>query len=281
LSRYLNNFIILLCFSAISYGCGGGSTTWYKEGGTQREFDIDSRECEQIATSQALEKSDRGDRYDPGIYSEYYNRCLTVLKGWGTTPLTQAAQPPSTEKLFLVTENTIKGFGLDISVPTEFTPINRSDKQLGPTAMDSLLWGSPSGTYINIIFQLGKGKAWFQTTDYLLPSGYSLYSINDKSSGSLTSRWSYFFGKADNQFIKGAGAYLFVDKKKRCIIVVTSTMAAPTEEPPDGLSLSENQYVEMEDFIKTWDPWIEELLPEETVLQKFSPRKILNNLKPF
>jgi len=280
-STLFNKFTLLLFVTVILYGCGGGKTTWYKDGGSQREFDIDSRECEKIAEAQALEKSDRGDRYDPIIYSEYYNRCLTGLKRWSATPLTQTREPSPVENLFTVKENTMHGFDLDIPVPVGFSAIKRSAQQLGSTTMDSLLWQGPSGTYMNIIFQKGTGKAWFQTTDYLLPPGYSLYSKDEKVYGSLTARWSYFFGKADNQFIKGAGAYLFVDKKKRCIIVVTSVMAAPTSPAPEGLSLSENQYMEMEAFVREWEPWLKTLLPEETALQKLSPLKILNLFKQF
>ncbi|MFZ5772245.1 MAG: hypothetical protein ACOY4W_12505, partial [Thermodesulfobacteriota bacterium] len=82
-SSLLTSFLLLLL---LLQGCSTSShQTWYKAGGTQREFDLDARDCEVIAEQQALLQSENGRRYDPLTYADLYQRCITA-KGWNTAP---------------------------------------------------------------------------------------------------------------------------------------------------------------------------------------------------
>ena len=113
--------IFLFLAASILQGCST-SQTWYKPGGTQREFDIDSKECEIIARQQALLRSESGKRYNPVDYAELYQHCIAA-RGWGTKPLandaTDLANPVTTQTspLGRLEKNTLTAFDRQIVLP--------------------------------------------------------------------------------------------------------------------------------------------------------------------
>jgi hypothetical protein len=262
-SAIRNPFLLLLLIALLLQGCASTAQTWYKPGGTQREYDLDARECEIIAEQQALYKSASGKRTDPMTYAELYQRCITA-KGWSTEP-PAAAQPRVTEAsppLGTHTGNRLTAFGLDLSLPEDAARLSSTRQTIGPTRLETFMFQS-GGEFLNIIFQ-ESDEATFSPIDYPVTPPYRLYT-----SGAETNlRWAAFWGEINGEWVKGIGAFFDVSKKQRAIVVITAAMAAPGEAPPENLLLARNQYQEMEAFIGQWRPWLEERAPKESLLKQ-------------
>lgn len=243
-------FLLLLLLQ----GCASSSQTWYKPGGTQREYDLDVRECEVLAEQQALLKSETGRRYDPLTYADLYQRCITA-KGWSTEPpgaqlqATDASQAPA---LGTRTDNRLSAFGLDFALPEDTRLLSSNKQTVGPTRLETFMFQT-GADYMNIIFQ-ESDEATFNPIDYPVSPPYQLYT----SASATNLHWSAFWGEINGEWVKGIGAFFTVSKKQRTIVVITAPMAAPGETPPEKLHLAHNQYQEMESFVEQWRPWVED-----------------------
>jgi len=253
----------LLLFLLLLQGCASPPQTWYKTGGTQRQFDLNARECEVIAEQQALLKSENGRRYDPLTYAELYQRCITA-RGWSTLP-PQAEQQPATEALpeqasGIRSANRLSAYGLDFTLPADAKLLSEKKKTVGPTRLESFLFQT-GGDYLNIILQ-ESDEATFNPIDYPVSPPYQLYT----SAVENNLRWAAFWGEINGEWVKGIGAFFTVSKEQRAIIVITSSMAGPGETPPEDLHLAQNQYREMEVFIRQWQPWLAKQAPKESAV---------------
>jgi len=259
----LTPFLLLLVL--LLQACASSHQTWYKTGGTQRQFDLNARECEVIAEQQALLKSENGRRYDPLTYAELYHRCITA-KGWSTVP-PQAEQQPATEALpeqalGVRIDNRLSAFGLDFTLPADARLLSEKKQTAGPTRLNSFMFRT-GGDYMNIILQ-ESDEATFNPIDYPVSPPYHLYTSDSGSN----LRWTAFWGVINGEWVKGIGAFFTVSKKQRTIVVITAAMAAPGETPPESLHLAQNQYQEMESFIRQWQPWLEQQAPKESVVMQ-------------
>ena len=258
-------------------GCASSPQTWYKQGGTQREYDLDVRECEVIAEQQALQRSENGRRYDPMTYGELYQRCITA-KGWSTEP-PAAAQQPQTEAsparaLGMRTDNRLSAFGLDFTLPEDARLISSNRQTVGPTRPETFMFQT-GGDFMNIIFQESE-EATFNLIDYPVSPPYQLYT----SGWGTNLRWSAFWGEINGEWVRGIGAFFTVSKKQRTIVVITAPLAAPGEAPPEKLHLAHNQYQEMESFVEQWRPWVEDQAPRESWVKQ-GLKKAFDVLRSF
>jgi len=249
-------------------GCAAGRPQiWYKPGGSQREFDIDARECEIIARHEALAASERGRDHPPEVYAERYEQCL-VRMGWSRTPpataatttaqaATSAASTPI-PALGALSPQGIQAFGATIAVPQGAVLIDNRRNQAGPTVVESFLFRLPDReTYLNIILQQSD-KATFPRRDYPVPEPYHLYA----SGREQDLRWAALWGPTTaGGWVKALGAYGFFGRHQRLTVVLTAPLAAPAAPPPAGLLLTADQYHEMTAFVDRWRPWITTLMP--------------------
>ena len=261
-SSLLTSFLLLLLLQ----GCASPHQTWYKAGGTQREFDLDARECEVIAEQQALLKSENGRRYDPLTYVDLYQRCITA-KGWSSVPPQAAQGQPGQEPLPAPPlgqhiDNRLAAFGLEFTLPADARLLSEKKQTVGPTNLDSFMFRA-GGNFVNFILQESE-EATFNPIDSPVSPPYQLYTA--ASADNL--RWTAFWGVVNGEWVKGIGAFFTVSKKQRVIVVITADMAAPEETPPEDLHLARNQYQEMEAFIHQWQPWLEKQAPRESVVKR-------------
>ncbi|MBI4793508.1 MAG: hypothetical protein HY789_12465 [Deltaproteobacteria bacterium] len=272
-SSLLTSFLLLLLLQ----GCASSPQTWYKPGGTQREYDLNARECEVLAEQQALLKSETGKRYDPLTYAELYQRCIKA-KGWGTEP-PPTAQQPETEAspapaLGTRTDNRLSAFGLDFTLPGNARLLSSNKQTIGPTRLETFMFQT-GGDFMNIIFQESE-EATFNPIDYPVSLPYQLYT----SDWGTNLRWSAFWGEIKGEWVKGIGAFFTVSKKQRTIVVITAPMAAPAEAPPENLQLARNQYQEMESFVEQWRPWLVDQAPRESWVKQ-GLKKAFDVLRSF
>ncbi len=261
-SSLLTSFLLLLLLQ----GCASPHQTWYKAGGTQREFDLDARECEVIAEQQALQKSENGRRYDQLTYAELYQRCITA-KGWGTLPPQAAQGQPEQEPLPApalgkLSDNRLAAFGIDFALPEDALLLSEKKQTVGLTHLDSFMFRTGGG-FMNFILQESE-EATFNPIDYPVSPPYQLYT----AASAANLRWAAFWGAVNGEWVKGIGAFFTVSEKQRAIVVITAGMAAPEETPPENLHLAHNQYQEMEAFIHQWQPWLEKQAPRESVVKR-------------
>jgi hypothetical protein len=251
-------FYLLLLAVAILQGCSASSrTTWYKEGGSQREFDLDSKECDIIAEQQALARSENGRRSNPLLVSELHHRCITA-KGWSTLPPgeSKAEGPAQTFSLGKLSDSQLSAFDIHIVLPTAARLQSNTRKALGATKTESFFFEA-EGQFLNVVLQQSD-IATFQMIDYPVNAPYRLYTTGGRDN----LRWSAFWGRIGNDWVKGIGSFLRFSNDQRCIIVITGQLAAPDGDPPEGLHLTENQNREMQQFIEQWKPWLEKNTPE-------------------
>ena len=249
--KYLSIFL-LLGFVSLQ-GCSASRQMWYKPGGTQRGFDIDSKECEVIAEQQALARSENGKRYNPEVYAERYQHCIAT-KGWRTKPLAGSGEQQQTVKPFslgTLQGNTLAAFDRQIVLPPGATLLSSQKQAIGPTRMESFLFRDGK-FFLNVVLQ-DSDQASFQEIPYPVSDPYQHYSsgqVNDL-------HWATFWGKTGNDLVEGVGSFLRFSRHQRAVIVITSTLPPPAAPPPKGLHLAANQQQAMQDFVEQWRPWLE------------------------
>lgn len=271
---------ILPVFTLLIASCASTPDLWYKTGGTQRDFDLDSRECEIIAKQFALQQSETGKRIDPVIFSQQYVQCINA-KGWsrnkpGADETTGQPSAPPPRLSIKQDGATLSGFGLQVTVPDNFTLVNSQQSAIGPTIMQQFFWQDESNTFINVIFQQNNATQ-FDIIPYPISGPYRLYTsgTGEKTKGPL--QWSTFFGQIQDEWVMGVGSFYSASKNKRVIIVITKNLNPPAGAPPARLTLSGNQHEEIEAFSNRWVGWLESQFPEKETwrdrLRKMFPTK--------
>ncbi len=249
----LISMLIALCLTS----CAGRQQMWYREGGSQRQYDIDARECEIIARQQALANSATGNRYDPVDYADLFSRCI-MAKGWRTTPAATAdIQSEPTPPSGTLQGNLLTAFGHTLTLPRGSRLISTERRAFGPTSMESFLF-QIKDTFINITLQ-ASDTASFTSIDYPVTAPRQLY----ESGHGDTLRWAAFWiPSTGSDWVMGLGAFLPVSKNRRCILAVTAPMPPPATQPPQGLHLAANQQEAMETFLNRHLPWLKAQAPQ-------------------
>lgn len=272
---------ILLLFILFLTSCTSAPDLWYKTGATQNDFNLDSRECEIIAKQFALQQSETGKRIDPLNFSKYYLQCINN-KGWSQTkPITAETdnQPPNSQPQLNIEQNgtTLNGFGLNITLPDNFTLTNTQQTTIGPTVMQQYFWQDESNTFINIIFQKNN-KTRFDITPYPISDPYQIYTSGTGEKAKDLLQWSTFFGKIQDEWVMGVGSFYKESKNKRLIIVITKNLDSPSTTPPPNLTLSSNQHEQIEAFSSNWTAWLEAQFPEKPKWRDWLRKLLPSNL---
>jgi len=250
----MKRFLILLLVAALLLqGCAASKQTWYKQGGTQREFDTDAKECGIIAKQQALLDSENGDRINPLTYADHYQHCI-ISKGWSTVQPVEnlnQKQAGATSPLAVLHDNQLDAFGHRIELLAGTQLQSKSLRAIGPTKIESFFFKT-ADDYLNILLQQSD-TASFQSIDYPVKDTYGLYTSGVHNNV----RWSAFWGKIGEEWVKGIGSFLLYSSNQRAIVVITGQLAPPEGVPPEGLLLTANQQQEMQQFVEQWQPWLE------------------------
>ena len=262
-----NIFYIIFLFFA---GCTH-TAVWEKPGGNQESFDLDSRECDFIAQQIALQQSETGKKIDPTFYNKAYIECITA-KGWSPKRgVPQAEKGNETETVQHLAEsvniNTVKGFGQTISVPDTYSLVTNKRFQSGSTTIEQFFWKGEDSSFINILFQKNTA-ATFKNIPYPVSEPYALYSSGKGDRAKELLQWTTFWGHIDSDWIMSTGAYYYASKKERIIIAITKPLVPPSGELPNNVTLTRNQFMQIDEFSSRWQTWMNAQFPEGPGLLK-------------
>ena len=259
---YTLTFYLIILFLA---GCTHHPQLWEKTGSTQQTFNIDSRECEIIARQVSLLQSETGKTVDPSFFSNAYRQCLTA-KGWSKKNVVAETEDGSGRETVqqlseLIHANTLKGFEQTITVPETYKLLTKKQFKSGTTRINQFFWKGDDSSFINILFQENIG-ANFELLPYPVSEPNILYTSGEGEKSGERLHWATFFGQKGSDWVMGTGAYYFVSKKQRIIIVVTRPLAQPFGISPQNTTLSKNQYMEIEQFSDQWQAWLNKQFQE-------------------
>ncbi|MFC1844724.1 hypothetical protein ACFLZ5_08050 [Thermodesulfobacteriota bacterium] len=240
-------------------GCTHQPQLWEKSGGSQQSFDLDSRECEIIGRQVSLLQSETGKNVDPSFFSNTYRECLTA-KGWNkkivvSEPEKESGQETVQHLAELINANTLKGFEQTVAVPDTYKLLTKKQFQSGTTLINQFFWKGKDSSYINILFQENIG-ANFEQLPYPVSAPNILYTSGEGEKSGERFQWATFFGHIGSDWVMGTGAYYFVSKKQRIIVVISMPLAHPSGTPPQNTTLTRNQFLEIEQFSDQWQLWL-------------------------
>ena len=256
---------VLLLALLLLAGCAG-SESWQKPGGTQASFNLDSRECRLIGEKIALLHSETGKSVDPVYAARAYEECMAA-KGWRRQQGGELASPGVAAKdaagsLPVLAQveggDTLVGFGQRIVVPSGCRMLPARKMRVGPTVMEQFFWQKDDGTFITIIFQ-ENNQTSFEQIGYPVNPPYALYTSGSAAGGLL--RWAAFWGQIQDDWVMGLGAYYHVSDGRRIITVITSPLGPPESTPPPNVTLSREQYHQIDAFVDQWQSWLEKQFP--------------------
>ena len=264
-TRYIFCLIVLL-FT----GCAH-TAVWEKTGGNQQSFDLDSRECGFIAQQLSLQQSETGKRIDPTFYNKSYMECITA-KGWSPKRVAPEPQKESdaetvTKLAALISINNVSGFGQTITVPDTYRLVENKQFKSGPTIIEQFLWKGEDASFINILFQENQA-ATFKTIPYPVSEPYVLYTSGQGDTAQEQLQWATFWGHIDSDWVMSTGAYYYASKKERIIVAITKPLGQPSGESPQNVTLTRNQFMQIEEFSSKWQTWLNKQFPEGPGLWK-------------
>ena len=251
---------LIFCLTVMLFAGCAHTEVWEKTGGNQQVFDIDSRECEYIADQVSLLHSETGKKGDPAYFSKAYTECLNS-KGWSrkvVVPESAKAPAPGTtvkQLAELVNSNSIQGFGQTVTVPDTYNLLKNKQFQSGPTIIKQFFWKGEDSSFINVLFQENVSTS-FEQLPYPVSEPYLRYTFGEGEKAGERLQWATFYGDIGSDWVMGTGAYYYVSKKERIIVVITKPLAHPSGAAPQRVSLTRNQFLEVEQFSKQWQLWL-------------------------
>jgi hypothetical protein len=250
-------YIIVLIFAGCTH-----TSVWEKTGGNQQSFDLDSRECEFIAQQLSLQQSETGKRIDPTFYNKAYIECITT-KGWSKKTIAPEPENGSNVEETVqqlaesISINSAKGFGQTITVPDTYRLVANKRFQSGPTIIEQFFWKGEDSSFINILFQKNTA-ATFKKIPYPVSEPYVLYSSGKGDKAQELLQWTTFWGHIDSDWIMSTGAYYYASKKERIIIAITKPLVPPSAVLPQNVTLTRNQFMQIDEFSSQWQTWLNE-----------------------
>ena len=248
------------CLLVLLFAGCAHTEIWEKVGGSQQSFDIDSRECQYIANQVSLLQSETGKRVDPVFFSKAYTECLGA-KGWSkknVVPESAKEGVPDTivkQLAELINSNSIQGFGQTITVPDTYKLLKNKQFQSGPTIIEQFFWKGDDSSFINVLFQENVSTT-FKQLPYPVLEPYRLYTSGEGAKSRERLQWATFYGNIGSDWVMGTGAYYYVSKKERIIVTITKPLAHPSGVAPDKVTLTRNQFLEIEQFSEQWQLWL-------------------------
>jgi len=251
---------LIFCLTVVLFAGCAHTETWEKTGGNQQIFDIDSRECQYIANQVSLLHSETGKKGDPAYFSRAYTECLGA-KGWNkkvVVPEPAEEDGPDTivkQLAELKDSNSIQGFGQTITVPETYKLLKNKQFQSGSTIIKQFFWKGEDSSFINLLFQENVSTT-FKQLPYPVSEPYLLYTSGEGEKSRERLQWSTFYGNIGSEWVMGTGAYYYVSKKERIIVAITKPLTHPLGTAPDNVTLTRNQFLEIEQFSEQWQLWL-------------------------
>ena len=250
---------LIICITVLLLAGCTHPEVWEKTGGNQQSFDLDSRECEYIAQQVSLQQSETGRQADPTSYSKTYTDCLGS-KGWSRKAVVPESEEGTGSKTVeqlaeQINVNSVKGFKQTITVPDTYKLIANKQFQSGATIIEQFFWKGEDSSFINILFQKSTAAS-FEQLPYPVSEPYQLFTSGEGEKSRERLQWATFWGNIDPDWVMGTGAYYYVSKKERIIVVITKPLAHPSGAAPQRVSLTRNQFLEVEQFSKQWQLWL-------------------------
>ncbi len=247
-------FLFLLLFMN---ACAG---KWYHPVKGEAQFGADQAECESTGRNAGLASSHYGRRVEQNAYQRALSDCL-YRKGWSSKPV-----PVEVEKKVIssplstrLSETTFLFGEKQIILPEGARLIRQSISSIGSLAIETLeIEGIDNGVSFSgrIILQQSFGPEEFQSIQYPVLDPFFIYAVPDKTDGLY---WRSFVGKLDGSWYGGMGAYLYISKKFRVILILTTPLP-PKEKPyPSTARISFSQADAMDRFQELASPWFEKM----------------------
>ena len=251
---------LIFCLTVLLFASCAHTQIWEKAGGNQQSFDIDSRECQYIASQVSLLHSETGKRGDPAYFSKAYSECLGA-KGWSKKVVVSESAKVDDHEIIvkqlaeLKDSNSIEGFGQTITVPDTYKLLKNKQFQSGSTIIKQFFWKGEDSSFINLLFQENVSTT-FKQLPYPVSEPYRLYASGEGKKSRERLQWATFYGNIDSNWVMGTGAYYYVSKKERIIVAITKPLAHPSGTTPKNASLTRNQFLEIEQFSEQWQLWL-------------------------
>jgi len=197
--------------------------------------------------------------------------CITA-KGWSPKRvLPEAEKGDKAETVQQLSEsislNSVTGFGQTIIVPATYTLATNKRFQSGPTIIEQFFWKGEDASFINILFQKNTA-ATFKKIPYPVSEPYVVYTSGTGESAHELLQWTTFWGHIDSDWIMSTGAYYYASKKERIIIAITKPLGPPSGVVPNNLTLTRNQFMQIDEFSNQWQTWLNEQFPKGPGLLK-------------
>ena len=261
----------------------GSQTHWYKAGHTQRDFAVDTRQCELVATELAREASITKQKPNIQIYADQYAACL-MARGWSPgVPPAITANPPASEvkpsPAFIWPAVTIdpemgsvSAYGIRFRLPKTFRLLSQAKVPSPLTLKQNFLWGGEKNDFLFFSVQQSLGRVEFQDTPYPLSNNndfiYDQGRLHDQGLP-----WRAFCSPRNGRQIGLVGIILRRGKSRRIMVVASTTL--PDGLPEDGshTRLTTGQHIAMADFTDNWAAWFAQTIPPSGISWKipFSP----------
>jgi len=243
---------------------------YYKPGGDQYKFDLDSEECSERGKMIAQSKMVSADaKPDAALVEKYYRECL-FAKGWSLIPLDQRDR-----SLWKYTKTNLRFEEFSMDLPPGFSLRSESKWVFGPAWSHQLNVQGPEGrTFLILVAQESKEEK-IQKINYPQPPNYVLYTGGRLDKYDI--RWSVFAGRYQQNVIAILGAYIYLEKTKRVSVVFSRSLAA-TGLAMEGYSLSLDQKRELDELYPQWISWLKEQTGSKEREEKSGIRKYLRFL---
>lgn len=289
LEKKRTKYQLLLLFPALLLIIGCGSNLkWYKAGHTQRDFDVDSRQCEMIAKELAGEAS-LTRKPNIELYADQYAKCL-MARGWipgappivAAAPTTTDAAAPAPEENWPVVDldpdkRTLVAYGVKIQVPESFRFLDQHKTPTDLNLKQNYMWGGENMQMLAISIQRGRGGVTF--LDIPFPDSPMVDFLYDESrKGSRSARWRAFCAQREGHSTGLVGTLYRVDDSRRIMVAVSIPLPDGLPEPGTNLRLTADQHTAMAAFTDQWSAWLEDTFPKSGTAWKipFSPLEMLD-----
>jgi hypothetical protein len=260
----------LLLLFCLLISCATRNVTYYKPGGDQYKFNIDSEECSERANMIAQSHMVSPDaKPDAGLVQKYYNECI-YAKGWSLIPLDQRDRSLWTWKGRNVSFDTFT-----MELPVGFLLRTESKWVLGPTWSHQLNAQDTKKTTFLILVAQESIKDKIQKMNYPVPGGFTLYTGGRLNKYDI--RWSVFVKRYQQNAVAVLGAYIYPGKTRRISLVFSQSLAS-TGRPESGYALSLAQKKELDQLYPIWLSWLKGQTGSKELEEKAGIRKYLRFL---
>jgi hypothetical protein len=254
--------LLLIC---LLVSCATGNVTYYKPGGDQYKFNLDSEECSErakmIAQSQMVSPEAKPDAR---LVQKHYNDCI-YAKGWSLIPLDQRDR-----SLWKWKENNVSFDTFTMELPSRFILRTESKWVLGPTWSHQLNARGPEKRTFLILVAQETIKDKIQIINYPKPGGFTLYTGGRLDKHDI--RWSLFVRRYQENVVAVLGAYIYLEKTRRVSLVFSQSLAT-TGLPESGYTLSLGQKKELDQLYPIWISWLKEQTDSKERKEKAGVRK--------